>query len=199
MQSSVGASDHNASEDFEDSEDYTSSSGSSSSGDSSDDEDATHSNHLASDSQGGRDSPASSSLPLLMPSSTGRTGTLPPTDLSSRLADFLPSLKAANESLEQDQEREGLASRTLEVADDEDEPHVDMNLALGVLEEVRESGSEDSEDTSSESEDSKEGQATVVQAQTDSKRKGGALDSLMGRKKKRPKPAIEVVGESPRD
>lgn len=184
------------SEHAEESDDYTSSSGSSSDDEeeASDEEDATHSSQ-------GPTSTQDESFPLSLTSSSGRTITMPRSELASRIADFLPSLVAANERLQQEQAQEGGASRTLEVGDDEDEPHVDMNVALGVLEEVRDSDPEDSDKESSEGEKAGETDKT---SEAGEKRKADdgadALGDLMGRKKKaksksKSKPAIEEVAE----
>ena len=170
-------------EDSEDSEDYTSSSGSSS-----DDEDSEQ-NRSDAEEVSVNESATAMPFQLLMPSQSGRTATIPPSNLSNRLANFLPSIKAANVDLEREGEN-GLKSRSLEVGEDEDEQYVDMNLGLGVLEEVRDSSSEDSDDESSggEAESTKSNDV----GRSADKRKTDVMEDMMGRKK-RSRPSIEMV------
>ncbi|KAI9757085.1 MAG: hypothetical protein M1815_002199 [Lichina confinis] len=68
----------------------------------------------------------------------GRTGA----DVLTRLSTFLPELAASNEQLEEERASGKIEERQLENVR-EDEAHIEMNLGLGVLEEVKDSsGSE---------------------------------------------------------
>ncbi|EFR00350.1 hypothetical protein MGYG_03352 [Nannizzia gypsea CBS 118893] len=103
--------------------------------------------------------------------------------LRARLANFLPSLKAANEDLER--EIAAGKSMTLEV-DNEDGgqgQYIEMNLGLGVL---QEKGEEDGGNGSDGSESS--GSAM------DPKEEKNIVDKLMGKKSDSQKPKIEDLG-----
>ncbi|KAI9678613.1 MAG: hypothetical protein M1817_005670 [Caeruleum heppii] len=60
--------------------------------------------------------------------------TLRERDLSSRLSYFLPALAAANKVLDEDRVAGTLEQKRLETVT-KDEPYIEMNLGLGVLEE----------------------------------------------------------------
>ncbi|KAF2156945.1 hypothetical protein K461DRAFT_289309 [Myriangium duriaei CBS 260.36] len=105
----------------------------------------------------------------------------PRTDLRARLAAFLPQLKAANETLEA-QRREGKLP-VLELDDASTEPHIELDLGLGVLEERRPGDT----DNNSESED---------EQQPDTER--DVLGRLMGAERKDGKKGIEEVGDNRR-
>ncbi|CCX12064.1 hypothetical protein FPQ18DRAFT_355441 [Pyronema domesticum] len=80
--------------------------------------------------------------------------TLPPVtgtnDLLSRLNSFLPQLSEANRTLEEEIKQGKADKRNIEHVDETTERFIEMNLGLGVLEEIRDGDSSDEEmDTAS--------------------------------------------------
>ena len=109
--------------------------------------------------------------------------TIPETsDLQTKLATFLPQLKAANANLADD-------DRIDDVNDDEDH-YIEMDLGLGVLKEKRRpatNGEIQVHDSSSSSSDT-----TSVEAESDYNDVGDVLQKMMGKKaKKRTRPTIQ--------
>ncbi|KAI5854597.1 hypothetical protein BZA05DRAFT_370597 [Tricharina praecox] len=116
--------------------------------------------------------PRNMSLP---PPPTGKKPafTAPPSqsDLLSRLTTFLPQLSAANATLDEEIRAHGADSRNIEHVADDEERYIEMNLGLGVLEEVRDESSsdedsEDDEDEEEEEEDAVEEIKTIVAGST---------------------------------
>lgn len=77
---------------------------------------------------------------------------MPASSLSNRLPGFLAQMQAANDRLAADISAGNAADHRMEItssSDDNDsdlEPHIEMNLGLGVLEEKQEPGNSDDED-----------------------------------------------------
>lgn len=105
-------------------------------------------------------------------------------DLQARLRAFLPQMADANSKLATD----GAARFSMEDVGEE-EPHIEMNLGLGVLEEQGEGGSESSED-----EDDQEEQDEEMPLASDGPRKEkDVMGRLMGGREPR-KGGVEEVG-----
>ena len=102
-------------------------------------------------------------------------------DLHARLRAFLPQIADANSRLA----TEGTESFTMEDVGDE-EPHIEMNLGLGVLEEKGDQSSEDSE--CNEDEDKTGSHSAETRAKD-----GDVMGKLLGRPEDR-KGGVEEVG-----
>jgi hypothetical protein len=103
--------------------------------------------------------------------------------LADRLKSFLPQMAEANSKLEQ-----GDANEYSMEAVKDDEPHIEMDLGLGVLEETN---GKDAEDSDNEEEEEKDGDAS---ASPERKRKEkDVMGKLMG-KKENQTAGIEEVG-----
>jgi len=109
-------------------------------------------------------------------------------DLKARLSAFLPQMARANDAL-----RMETADKNIEDVG-EDEPHIEMNLGLGVLEEKNGEDSSSSDGLSDSDEDE-----DVPMPSGQAKREGrykemDVMGKLTGQKKQRHKPGIEEVG-----
>lgn len=106
--------------------------------------------------------------------------------LEDRLKSFLPQMAAANSKLEEGGENE----YSMEAVKD-DEPHIEMDLGLGVLEETNGKEGEDSSDDEDEEAEDVDGE---VEGSPESKRKEkDVMGKLMG-KKENQTAGIEEVG-----
>ncbi|EGD97666.1 hypothetical protein TESG_05068 [Trichophyton tonsurans CBS 112818] len=155
----------------------TSSSGSSVDSDSDSEAGESSDEEKSGDDEQMDDQPSSSTIPSRPFASLPNNAAL-----RARLANFLPSLKAANEDLER--EIAAGKSMTLEV-ENEDEGQgqlIEMNLGLGVLQEKGEESYEHS-DADSESSES-----------IDPKEEKNVIGKLMGKKADLQKPKIEDLG-----
>lgn len=106
--------------------------------------------------------------------------------LEDRLKSFLPQLAEANGRLEQQGEREKLSMEDV----GEGEPHIEMNLGLGVLKEV--GGKEEESESGSESENEEEEEERETREKEKEKDVMGKL--MGGRRKREDKGGIEEVG-----
>lgn len=105
-------------------------------------------------------------------------------DLQARLREFLPQMADANSKLETD----GAAGFSMEDVGDDD-PHIEMNLGLGVLEEQDQDGSE-----SSEEEEDDEWQDEEMPLDSDAVRKEkDIMGKLMGGREHR-QGGVEEIG-----
>ena len=117
-------------------------------------------------------------------------------DLQARISALLPQLQAANEQLTTGENGQNMEN----VADDE--PHIEMDLGLGVLEEKQnyDSDASDSEDLGGKEDDyqSAEGDKTPVSSDTVAPGRNGrdtdAMRKLLGQQKGRNQPGIEDLG-----
>lgn len=106
-----------------------------------------------------------------------------PQDIRARLAAFLPRIKAANEALKADQNK----SHDIEDVG-EAEPHIEMSLGLGVLEE-KNGDFDGSSSSGSESESEEDGEDGG-----NSGKQEDVLENLMGRGGEVKKAGIEDLG-----
>jgi len=105
-------------------------------------------------------------------------------DLQARLRAFLPQMADANSKLEN-----GAAGFSMEDVKD-DEPHIEMNLGLGVLEEQGEDRDEGSEEYDDEGEDQDEEMPLASEA---ARKEKDVMGKLMGGREQR-KGGVEEVG-----
>lgn len=112
-------------------------------------------------------------------------------DLQTRLRDFLPKLKAANDDLEKLRQNGGLNDRILDNAEEKDGRYVEMDLGLGVLEEKKDIAYQSSseESTSDSGDESAEAQNESTKtssgdALSGSRNDGQVMDKLLKRKRK---------------
>ncbi|GAD95066.1 conserved hypothetical protein [Paecilomyces variotii No. 5] len=108
----------------------------------------------------------------------------------SRISDFLPRLKAANEELRRNFEAGKSKDIVMDDVDEEDEgQYIEMNLGLGVLEGQNDEG----RDESSTKDDSDGTSDNEPEPSTSRQGNSNVLDKLMGRKAKSKRPAIEEM------
>ncbi|GAB7363953.1 hypothetical protein MBLNU230_g4515t1 [Neophaeotheca triangularis] len=107
----------------------------------------------------------------------------PPQDIRARLAAFLPRMAAANEELKKKGEA---GNRDIEAVG-EDEPHIEMSLGLGVLEEKNGDASSSGSSSHGESDDGEEN-AERAEKEDD------VLRKLMGQGGDGKKAGIEDLG-----
>ena len=120
--------------------------------------------------------------PGLKPNFSARVASGAPS-LEDRLKSFLPQLAAANSKLEQSGAKEEFSMEVVR----EDEPHIEMDLGLGVLEERNGEGDEESEDENDDGEGEEVGEKERKRKEKD------VMGKLMG-KKENQTAGIEEVG-----
>lgn len=136
-----------------------------------DPEDSSFSSDMDSeDSTSGEDEDEVENITIVKKPQIGRLGVDAAGDLQERLINLLPMLKEANEALEG-------GEGGMEDVDD-DEPHIEMNLGLGVLEEQRK-GDDSSDESNSEIDD---GNAGSEKPSTSDGTEKDVLGKLMGSK-----------------
>ena len=123
------------------------------------------------------------------PNITGAFATDGARDLQTRLTALLPQLADANQAL-----ASGGGSHSMEDVE-EDDPHIELNLGLGVLEqreddETSSTSADSSDEISSEGEDSAFSSGGVQKPSEDTK--PGRLDKLMGHREARPRGNIGI-------
>ncbi|KAG5294730.1 hypothetical protein I7I48_11382 [Histoplasma ohiense] len=117
--------------------------------------------------------------------------------LRSRLASFLPELRAANEVLEKKMATENVAGVELDCSDDRevDGQYIEMNLGLGVLEEQGNDADSDAdtynETTISYDEDESTQSASIPHPKP--QQNTSVMNVLMGNKPENQRPTIEEV------
>ncbi|KAL1865557.1 hypothetical protein Plec18167_009370 [Paecilomyces lecythidis] len=107
----------------------------------------------------------------------------------SRISNFLPRLKAANDELRRNFEDGKSKDIVMDDVNEEDEgQYIEMNLGLGVLEGQDDEGSDESSARDSDNtSDNEPGPSTGR------REKSNVLDKLMGKKTKSKRPAIEEM------
>lgn len=127
------------------------------------------------------------------------------TNLQKRLSAFLPALKTANQALEVDRAEGRLGDRNIEIVSNAEEPYIEMDLSLGVLEEKHagirlsdesSSGSTTDADVHESSALAEEGQDTQSKLSPKKGKEKDILGKLMGHGVKgssKAKPKIEVL------
>ncbi|KAK7612149.1 hypothetical protein JOL62DRAFT_611037 [Phyllosticta paracitricarpa] len=110
--------------------------------------------------------------------------------LGDRLKEFLPQLAAANAELERDRAAGRLAEKSLEQVD-ENGQYIEMNLGLGVLEEKDPNKMDQDSESSDDSEDEMETDATGAE-----NKEQDVLGKLMGTKTSKSGAGIQEVPET---